>query len=128
MEKQINKVSEYPQALAEMVEGAKAIANMAETVQGYVVCGFADTTPYCYCGQGRGYQGAPLCPASIRAMVFNTKAQAMAIARSYTGSINGAGNVIKLGVSTARDFFTSLHKDVLVAIEVAKDIINTSNK
>lgn len=90
--------------------GKLAIANCEK----WIAAGYAggNTTPdklYCYCGEGNGYQGADITPASSIAVIFDSQEAAMEA--SGNAAYNGYGEKIVLEPMEAYKFFNILQAD-----------------
>lgn len=124
-----NLTAEQQHVISDMQEYAKLLQNKATiTVDRWVVAGYAtgSTEPidyYCYCGIGKGYQGAPLVPANSNAVVFAAKeaAERKAQLLKYT---NGHGQRIMLKAVPANEYFWQLHDDVCRTMYNIQQVIN----
>lgn len=98
------------QLLDEMADYGKHLEELATANFGkYVVAGYAgnSTEPnklYCFCGEGKGYHGAPIVPANGTAVVFASKADAERKASLLKYS-NGYGERITLKAMPASEYF-----------------------
>ena len=120
---------EQQELLAQLEDSCKRVKEIADsTHDGWVVIGHtADGVNYCYCGEGHGYEGAPLRPACIWVVVFATKEEAMAKAKSLVGYSNGAGQEIKMDYMAAWYYFDRLYREQKQCVETAKRIIEDVN-
>lgn len=98
-----NRLANYANRLTEAADQNKGL---------WVIAGYAgDSTEtkdlYCFCGEGKGYEGAALTPASISAVLFNSREEAQqALPGGYFR--NGYNKIITLQVIEAGQFFTAL--------------------
>lgn len=103
----------------ELVDGSKRYGKLAiENCEKWVSAGYAGgkTTPdklYCYCGEGNGYQGADVTPASRIAVIYDTQEEA-AETKGHT-TWNGYGEKIVLEPMEAYMFFNILQADTYKA-------------
>lgn len=116
---------EYSNKMQAVCEKAK---ELKENCIGYVIAGYDGAgVDYCYCGEGNGYEGAPLRPACIFAVVFEDKEEADRKAKRLIGYRNGAGHKIKLHVEDAWYYFECVYSQMLGIIDTAKQIFNEIN-
>lgn len=120
---------EQQQLLAQLEAGCKMAEEKAEsTSSGWVVVGHtADGVNYCYCGDGKGYEGAPLRPACLWAVVFESEEDAIKKGKQLIGYRNGAGQEIKMDYMAAWYYFEQLHEEQKRCVEMAKKIIEQIN-
>ena len=127
MTHKIENTTSYTEKQLEYLNNMQAVCDKAKELKenciGYVVAGNDGAgVDYCYCGEGKGYEGAPLCPACICAVVFDSKEEAERKANSLIGYRNGAGHEITLHVDGARHYFGCIYSQILVSIDIAKYI------
>lgn len=116
---------EYLNKMQAVCEKAK---ELKENCTGYVIAGNDGAgVDYCYCGEGNGYEGAPLRPACIFAVVFEDKEEADRKAKRLIGYRNGAGHEIELKVEVAWYYFEYVYSQMLGIIDTAKQIFNEIN-
>lgn len=119
----------YTEQQLELIAKLESVCKKAEelwhTAKGYVVDGFAGDIHYCYCGEGNGYQGAPLRPASIWAVVFETEQEAKQ--HVLTGYKNGAGDDILLKPCVAWYYFWRVYDEMRISIETTKLMMQEIN-
>ncbi len=107
----------------ELINGVKRYGKLAiENCEKWVSAGYAGgkTTPdklYCYCGEGKGYQGADVTPASRIAVIYDTQEAAMATKGITTW--NGFGEKIVLEPMEAYKYFNILQADAYKAALLA---------
>ena len=112
----------------ELISGSKRYGKLAiENSEKWVSAGYAgaNTTPdklYCYCGEGNGYQGADVTPASRIAVLYDTQEAAEATKGNTTW--NGFGEKIVLEPMEAYKFFNILQADTYKAALSAIYLIN----
>lgn len=112
----------------ELIQGSKRYGKLAiENCEKWVSAGYAgaNTTPdklYCYCGEGNGYQGADVTPASRIAVLYDTQEAAEATKGNTTW--NGFGEKIVLEPMEAYKFFNILQADTYKAALSAIYLIN----
>lgn len=112
----------------ELISGSKRYGKLAiENSEKWVSAGYAgaNTNPdklYCYCGEGNGYQGAEVTPASGIAVIYDTQEAAEAT-KGYT-TWNGYGEKIVLEPMEAYKFFNILQADVYKAALLTIRLIN----
>ena len=112
----------------ELISGSKRYGKLAiENCEKWVSAGYAGahTTPdklYCYCGEGNGYQGAEVTPASGIAVIYDTQEAAEATKGHTTW--NGYGEKIVLEPMEAYKFFNILQADVYKAALLTIRLIN----
>lgn len=101
---------EQQQMLNEMADYGKRLQELAFANTGkYVVAGYAGNSTYtdklyCFCGEGKGYKGAPLMPANGAAVVFASKSKAERVASQLKFN-NGYGERITLKAMPASEYF-----------------------
>lgn len=103
MSHKIENTTSYTEQQLEYLNKMQAVCDKAkylkENCNGYVVVGNDGAgVDYCYCGEGKGYEGAPLRPACIWTVVFESKEEADRKVKRLIGYRNGAGHEIKLHV------------------------------
>ena len=119
---------EQLELLAQLEDSCKRVKEKAESTHtGYVVAGYAGEVQYCYCGEGKGYEGAPLRPACLWAVVFEDRKEAVRTARRLAGYSNGKGDEIRLGVVVAWHYFKELYEEQKRCVEMATRIIDDAN-
>ena len=119
---------EQLELLAQLEDSCKRVKEKAESTHtGYVVAGYAGEVQYCYCGEGNGYEGAPLRPACLYAVVFEDRKEAVRTARRLAGYSNGKGDEIRLGVVVAWHYFKELYEEQKRCVEMATRIIDDAN-
>lgn len=125
---------EQQQMLNEMADYGKRLQEQAMANTGkYVVAGYAGNgqpdlnKPYCFCGEGKGYHGAPLEPASAQAVVFASKAAAERKASLLKYS-NGYGERIILRAMPAAEYFWLVYDDICKAMQITEQLINSGHK
>ena len=121
--------TEQQQEFLNMIQNAYNKAEELEkSCHGFVIEGQDGAgESYCYCGEGHGYNGAPLRPSCIWAVVFNTEEEAKAKLSELTGYHNGAGHKITLNVCVAWYYFSCLKQDILGSLYTAKRVFNDAN-
>ena len=132
MEQKIKTTTSYTEQQLEYLNKMQAVCEKAKELKenciGYVIAGNDGAgVDYCYCGEGNGYEGAPLRPACIFAVVFEDKEEAERKAKRLIGYRNGAGHKIKLHVEDAWYYFECLYSQILGIIDSAKQTINEIN-
>ena len=132
MEQKIKTTTSYTEQQLEYLNKMQAVCEKAKELKenciGYVIAGYDGAgVDYCYCGEGNGYEGAPLRPACIFAVVFEDKEEAERKAKRLIGYRNGAGHKIKLHVEDAWYYFECLYSQILGIIDSAKQTINEIN-
>lgn len=89
--------------------------------EGYVVMGYInDGSFYAYVGKGNGYKGAALLPMASHPVVFDRKIDAKREANNGTYR-NGAGEVIRLFVMNAGEYFSIMSERLQKHLEMMKD-------
>ena len=81
MTHKIETTTSYTEQQLEYLNKMQAVCEKAKELKenciGYVIAGYDGAgVDYCYCGEGNGYEGAPLRPACIFAVVFEDKEEA----------------------------------------------------
>ena len=132
MAHKIENTTSYTEQQLEYLNKMQAVCDKAkdlkENCNGYVVVGNDGAgVDYCYCGEGKGYEGAPLRPACIWTVVFDSKEEADRKAKRLIGYRNGAGHEIKLHVEVAWYYFGCIYSQMLGIIDTAKDIFQELN-
>ena len=132
MAHKIETTTSYTEQQLEYLNKMQAICEKAkelkENCKGYVIAGNDGAgVDYCYCGEGNGYEGAPLRPACIFAVVFEDKEEADRKAKRLIGYRNGAGHEIELQVEVAWYYFGCIYSQMLGIIDTAKQIFNELN-
>lgn len=132
MEQKIKTTTSYTEQQLEYLNKMQAVCEKAKELKenciGYVIAGYDGAgVDYCYCGEGNGYEGAPLRPACIFAVVFEDKEEAERKAKRLIGYRNGAGHKIKLHVEDAWYYFECVYSQMLGIIDTAKQIFNEIN-
>lgn len=132
MAHKIENTTSYTEQQLEYLNKMQAVCDKAkelkENCNGYVVAGNDGAgVDYCYCGEGKGYEGAPLRPACIWAVVFESKEDADRKAKMLIGYRNGAGHEIKLQVEGAWYYFGCIYSQILGSIDTAKHIFQELN-
>lgn len=132
MTHKIETTTSYTEQQLEYLNKMQAVCEKAkelkENCNGYVIAGYDGAgEDYCYCGEGNGYDGAPLRPACIFAVVFEDKEEADRKAKMLIGYRNGAGHKIKLHVEDAWYYFECVYSQMLGIIDTAKQIFNEIN-
>jgi len=132
MAQKIDFETSYTEQQLELLNKMEAVCNKAKELEenshGYVVAGHDGAgTDYCYCGEGKGYKGAPLRPSCIWAVVFNTEEEALNKVRELTGCRNGYGHEIKLDVMVAWYYFSLVRSQMLGSIDVTKRMFQEIN-
>lgn len=132
MTHKIETTTSYTEQQLEYLNKMQAVCEKAKELKenciGYVIAGYDGAgVDYCYCGEGNGYEGAPLRPACIFAVVFEDKEEADRKAKRLIGYRNGAGHKIKLHVEDAWYYFECLYSQMLGIIDTAKQIFNEIN-
>ena len=132
MAQKIETTTSYTEQQLEYLNKMQAVCEKAKELKenciGYVIAGYDGAgVDYCYCGEGNGYEGAPLRPACIFAVVFEDKEEADRKAKSLIGYRNGAGHKIKLHVEDAWYYFECVYSQMLGIIDTAKQIFNEIN-
>lgn len=132
MTHKIETTTSYTEQQLEYLNKMQAVCEKAKELKenciGYVIAGYDGAgDEYCYCGEGNGYEGAPLRPACIFAVVFEDKEEADRKAKRLIGYRNGAGHKIKLHVEDAWYYFECLYSQMLGIIDTAKQIFNEIN-
>ena len=132
MTHKIETTTSYTEQQLEYLNKMQAVCEKAkelkENCNGYVIAGYDGAgEDYCYCGEGNGYDGAPLRPACIFAVVFEDKEEADRKAKMLIGYRNGAGHKIKLHVEDAWYYFECVYSQMLGIIETAQEIFNEIN-
>ena len=132
MEQKIETTTSYTEQQLEYLNKMQAVCEKAKELKenciGYVIAGYDGAgVDYCYCGEGNGYEGAPLRPACIFAVVFEDKEEADRKAKRLIGYRNGAGHKIKLHVEDAWYYFECVYSQMLGIIDTAKQIFNEIN-
>lgn len=128
----INNKTNYTEMQIDFLNKMQAICDHAkelkENCNGYVVAGNDGAgVDYCYCGEGNGYEGAPIRPSSIWAVVFESRNEAESKAKGLVGYRNGAGHNIEMGVEAAWYYFESIHSQMLGCMETAKNLFDEVN-
>lgn len=103
--------------LLDQLTGVQQSLKAKREKEGFVVAGSSkDGTYYAFVGEGRGYKGASLSPASSFPVIFNSRkaAEREAVNGYYS---NGHGNLINLEVVEASVYFGKLYEDVTKSIE-----------
>lgn len=124
-----NLTAEQQEIINAMQAYAKQLEHRAMVACGeWVVAGYAGSNRepidyYCYCGIGKGYQGAPLTPANANAVQFATKqaAERKAQLLKYT---NGHGERIWLEAVPASDYFWLLWNNTVKTLHDTLELIN----
>ena len=132
MTHKIETTTSYTEKQLEYLNKMQAVCEKAKELKenciGYVIAGYDGAgEDYCYCGEGNGYEGAPLRPACIFAVVFEDKEEADRKAKRLIGYRNGAGHKIKLHVEDAWYYFECVYSQMLGIIDTAKQIFNEIN-
>lgn len=132
MAQKIETTTSYTEQQLEYLNKMQAVCEKAKELKenciGYVIAGYDGAgVDYCYCGEGNGYEGAPLRPACIFAVVFEDKEEADRKAKRLIGYRNGAGHKIKLHVEDAWYYFECVYSQMLGIIDTAKQIFNEIN-
>ena len=132
MTHKIETTTSYTEQQLEYLNKMQAVCEKAkelkENCNGYVIAGYDGAgEDYCYCGEGNGYDGAPLRPACIFAVVFEDKEEADRKAKMLIGYRNGAGHKIKLHVEDAWYYFECVYSQMLGIIDTAKQIFKEIN-
>lgn len=132
MTHKIETTTSYTEQQLEYLNKMQAVCEKAKELKenciGYVIAGYDGAgEDYCYCGEGNGYEGAPLRPACIFAVVFEDKEEADRKAKRLIGYRNGAGHKIKLHVEDAWYYFECVYSQMLGIIDTAKQIFNEIN-
>lgn len=132
MTHKIETTTSYTEQQLEYLNKMQAVCEKAKELKenciGYVIAGYDGAgVDYCYCGEGNGYEGAPLRPACIFAVVFEDKEEADRKAKRLIGYRNGAGHKIKLHVEDAWYYFECVYSQMLGIIDTAKQIFNEIN-
>ena len=132
MTHKIETTTSYTEQQLEYLNKMQAVCEKAKELKenciGYVIAGYDGAgEDYCYCGEGNGYDGAPLRPACIFAVVFEDKEEADRKAKMLIGYRNGAGHKIKLQVEAAWHYFECVYSQMLGIIDTAKQIFNEIN-
>lgn len=132
MTHKIETTTSYTEQQLEYLNKMQAVCEKAKELKenciGYVIAGYDGAgDEYCYCGEGNGYEGAPLRPACIFAVVFEDKEEADRKAKRLIGYRNGAGHKIKLHVEDAWYYFECVYSQMLGIIHTAKQIFNEIN-
>lgn len=115
----------------ELFQGSKRYGKLAiENCEKWVSAGYAGgkITPdklYCYCGEGNGYEGADVAPASRIAVIYDTKEDAMAT--SGNAGYNGHGEKIVLEPMEAYTYFNILQTDAYKVALMALNVIINGN-
>lgn len=128
----IENTTNYTEQQLEYLNKLQAVCDKAkeleENCNGYVVAGNDGAgVDYCYCGEGKGYEGAVLCPACISAVVFESKEEAYRQANRLIGYRNGAGHEITLYVHGAWYYFGCIYSQMLGIIYTAKQTFQELN-
>lgn len=132
MTHKIETTTSYTEQQLEYLNKMQAVCEKAKELKenciGYVIAGYDGAgEDYCYCGEGNGYEGAPLRPACIFAVLFEDKEEADRKAKRLIGYRNGAGHKIKLHVEDAWYYFECVYSQMLGIIDTAKQIFNEIN-
>ena len=132
MTRKIKTTTSYTEQQLEYLNKMQAVCEKAKELKenciGYVIAGNDGAgVDYCYCGEGNGYEGAPLRPACIFAVVFEDKEEADRKAKRLIGYRNGAGHKIELRVEGAWYYFGCVYNQMLGNIDSAKQIFNELN-
>lgn len=115
---QLNKrlTEKQTEIINELINGSKRYGKLAiENSEKWVSAGYAGgkANPnklYCYCGEGNGYQGADVTPASRIAVIYDTL-EAAEETKGHT-TWNGYNEKIVLEPMEAYKFFNILQNDV----------------
>lgn len=132
MAHKIENTTSYTEQQLEYLNRMQAVCDKAkelkENCNGYVVAGNDGAgEDYCYCGEGKGYEGEPLRSACIWAVVFESKEEAYSKAKSLIGYRNGAGHENKLYVHGAWYYFGCIYSQMLGIIYTAKHTFQELN-
>lgn len=132
MAQKIDFETSYTEQQLELLNKMEAVCNKAKELEenshGYVIAGHDGAgVDYCYCGEGKGYMGAPLRPSCIWAVVFESKEEAECKAKRLIGYRNGAGHEITLDVMVAWYYFSILRSQMLGSIELTKKMFQEIN-
>ena len=102
--------TEKRKALIEQLKSAQDAIGRKRESEGYVVAGYGGDTYYSFVGEGRGYEGAALIPVSSSPVIFSSRKAAQREANNGTYR-NGRGDIVKLEVVEAADYFKKLYAD-----------------
>ena len=91
--------------------------------KGFVVAGFGGDTYYAFVGAGRGFAGAALLPTSTHPYIFDTREAASRAAENGTYR-NGRGDVIRLSVEDAANYFQKVYGIFEKSIAIIRDRYN----
>lgn len=104
-------IAENRKALIEQLRSSQETIGRKRESEGYVVAGYGGDTYYSFVGEGRGYEGAAITPVSSTPVIFNSRRAAQREADNGTYR-NGRGDIVKLEVVKAADYFTKLYEDL----------------
>lgn len=127
-----NLTPEQQQVLAQLAEQGKRLQELAYSSTGkYVVAGYAGNSTetsklYCYCGEGKGYKGAPLTPASAIAVVYTSKEAAERKASLLKYS-NAYGERITLKAMPAAEYFWLVFDETCRVMQLAEQMAQEAN-
>ena len=127
-----NMTSDQQKVLNDMAEYGKHLQELAfENTGKYVVAGYAGNSTetsklYCYCGEGKGYKGAPLMPASAIAVVYTSK-EAAERKSSLLKYSNAYGERITLKAMPANEYYWLLFDETCRVMQLAEQMAQEAN-